>query len=50
MKTKGQDHNAVFYVRCIINEYDLKVEKDAKSIKRAEQACAESLLERLSSL
>jgi len=50
MKTKGQDHNAIFYVRCIINEYDLKVEKEAKSIKRAEQACAESLLERLSSL
>jgi len=50
MKTKGQDHNAVFYVRCIINEYDLKVEKEAKSIKRAEQACAESLLESLSSL
>jgi len=50
MKTKGQDHNAIFYVRCIINEYDLKVEKEAKSIKRAEQACAESLLESLSSL
>ncbi len=50
LKTKGQDHNAIFYVRCIINEYDLKVEKEAKSIKRAEQACAESLLERLSSL
>jgi len=50
IKTKGQDHNAIFYVRCIISEYDLKVEKEAKSIKRAEQACAESLLERLSSL
>ena len=49
MKTKGQDHNAIFYVRCIISEYDLKVEKEAKSIKRAEQACAESLLERLTS-
>ena len=50
IKTKGQDHNAIFYVRCIISEYDLKVEKEAKSIKRAEQACAESLLESLSSL
>ena len=47
IKTKGQDHNAIFYVRCIISEYDLKVEREAKSIKRAEQACAESLLERL---
>jgi len=50
IKTKGQDHNAIFYVRCIISEYDLKVEREAKSIKRAEQACAESLLERFSSL
>ena len=49
IKTEGQDHNAIFYVRCIISEYDLVVEKKAKSIKRAEQACAESLLERLTS-
>jgi len=47
IKTKGQDHDAVFCVRCIISEYDLKVEREAKSIKRAEQACAEFLLERL---
>ncbi len=50
MNTKGQDHDAIFYVRCIISEYDLEVEREAKSIKRAEQACAESLLERLTSL
>ena len=49
MKTKGQDHDAIFYVRCIVSEYDLEVEKNAKSIKRAEQACAESLIERLAS-
>lgn len=49
IKTKGQDHDAIFYVRCIVSEYDLEVERDAKSIKRAEQACAESLLERLTS-
>jgi len=49
IKTKGQDHDAIFYVRCIISEYDLEVEREAKSIKRAEQACAESLLERLAS-
>ena len=47
IKTKGQDHDAIFYVRCIVSEYDLEVEREAKSIKRAEQACAESLLERL---
>jgi len=49
IKTKGQDHNAIFYVRCIIREYELEIEREAKSIKRAEQACAESLLERLAS-
>ena len=50
INTKGQDHDAIFYVRCIITEYDLEVEREAKSIKRAEQACAKSLLERLTSL
>ena len=49
IKTKGQDHDAIFYVRCIVSEYDLEVDREAKSIKRAEQACAESLLERLAS-
>ena len=50
INTKGQDHDAIFYVRCIISEYDLEVEREAKNIKRAEQACAKSLLERLTSL
>ena len=50
IKTKGQDHNAVFYVSCHIKEFNLIVEENAKSIKRAEQACAESILGSLSSL
>ena len=50
IKTKGQDHNAVFYVSCHIKEFNLIVEENAKSIKRAEQACAELILESLSSL
>ena len=50
VKTKGQDHNAVFYVSCHIKEFNLSVEENAKSIKRAEQACAELILESLSSL
>jgi len=50
IKTKGQDHNAVFYVSCNIKEFNLTVEENAKSIKRAEQACAESILGSLSSL
>ena len=47
LKTTGQDHNAIFYVRCSLSEEGFSVEKSAKSIKRAEQACAESLLEKL---
>jgi len=50
IKTKGQDHNAVFFVSCHIKEFNLTVEENAKSIKRAEQACAESILGSLSSL
>jgi ribonuclease-3 len=50
VKTKGQDHNAVFCVSCHIKEFNLTVEENAKSIKRAEQACAESILGSLSSL
>ena len=50
IKTKGQDHNAVFYVSCHIKEFNLTVEENAKSIKRAEQACAESILGSLSYL
>ena len=50
IKTKGQDHDAIFYERCIVSEYELEVEKKAKSIKRAEQVCAESALEKLASL
>ncbi|MBC8513319.1 MAG: ribonuclease III [Candidatus Thioglobus sp.] len=44
IKTEGKDHNAIFYVNCSIKEYSLGVEECAKSIKRAEQACAESIL------
>lgn len=44
IKTTGQDHNAIFYVRCTLGEENLCIEKNAKSIKRAEQACAELLL------
>ena len=38
LNTKGKDHNAVFYVSCHIEELKIMVEKNAKSIKRAEQA------------
>ncbi len=50
IKTSGKDHNAVFYVRCSLTNENIKVENSSKSIKRAEQACAEALLVMLSKL
>ena len=50
IKTSGKDHDAIFIVRCSLNNENIQVEKSAKSIKRAEQACAETLLEKLSML
>jgi len=50
IKTSGKDHNAVFYVRCSLTNENIKVEKSSKSIKRAEQDCAEVILEKLSIL
>ena len=47
IQTKGKDHNAVFYVSCHVEELKVKGEKNAKSIKRAEQACAQSILEEI---
>ena len=47
LETKGKDHNAIFYVSCHIEELKITVEKNAKSIKRAEQACAQSILEEI---
>ena len=47
LETKGKDHNAIFYVSCHVEELKLTVEKNAKSIKRAEQACAQSILEEI---
>ncbi|MBT3457121.1 MAG: ribonuclease III [Thiotrichales bacterium] len=47
IQTKGKDHNAIFYVSCTVTELNLKSEKNAKSIKRAEQACAQTILEEI---
>jgi|TARA_B100001996_G_scaffold65532_1_gene47453 ribonuclease-3 len=47
LQTKGKDHNAVFYVSCQVDELSIKSEKSAKSIKRAEQACAQSILKEI---
>lgn len=45
--TIGKDHNAVFVVNCHLANQQLQVEQSAKSIKRAEQACAQILLDKL---
>ena len=47
LETKGKDHNAIFYVSCHVEELKITAEKNAKSIKRAEQACAQSILEEI---
>ena len=46
-KTVGKDHNAVFTVNCFLKDQNIQIDQDAKSIKRAEQACAQALLENL---
>ena len=47
IKTIGKDHNAVFVVNCALEEPQMQCEQTAKSIKRAEQMCAQLILEKL---
>ncbi|CAC9434027.1 Ribonuclease III [Bathymodiolus heckerae thiotrophic gill symbiont] len=46
-KTTGKNHNALFTLKCFLPDQAVQVEQEAKSIKRAEQMCAEILLEKL---
>ncbi len=50
VKTVGKDHSAVFTVNCSLQDQSMQVEQSAKSIKRAEQSCAQILLDKLISL
>jgi ribonuclease-3 len=50
IQTKGKDHNSLFTVRCLLQEQSIQVEQEAKSIKRAEQMCANILLNKLKKL
>jgi RNAse III (EC 3.1.26.3) len=50
VKTVGKDHNAVFTVNCSLQDQALQIEQSAKSIKRAEQLCAQILLDKLTNL
>lgn len=45
--TIGKDHNAVFVVNCALEEPSIQCQQIAKSIKRAEQMCAQILLDKL---
>jgi ribonuclease-3 len=47
IKTVGKDHNAKFTINCFLKDQSIQVQQEAKSIKRAEQMCAEVLLEKL---
>ena len=47
IKTIGKDHNAVFVVNCILEDPLMQCEQSAKSIKCAEQMCAEIMLDSL---
>jgi ribonuclease-3 len=50
VKTVGKDHNAVFTMNCSLQDQALQIEQSAKSIKRAEQSCAQILLDKLAIL
>ncbi|MDG2394814.1 ribonuclease III [Candidatus Thioglobus sp.] len=50
VKTVGKDHNAVFSVKCVLQDQAMQIEQSAKSIKRAEQSCAQILLDKLIAL
>ncbi|BAF61683.1 ribonuclease III [Candidatus Vesicomyidisocius calyptogenae] len=45
--TTGKDHNAIFMVNCFLEDQKLQVKQSAKSIKKAEQFCAQILLKKL---
>ncbi|CAB9540539.1 Ribonuclease III (EC 3.1.26.3) [uncultured Gammaproteobacteria bacterium] len=47
IKTTGKNHNALFTIGCLLKDQAIQVDQEAKSIKRAEQMCAEILLDKL---
>lgn len=47
VKTSGKDHNAVFTVRCEVQNPKINSTKTSTSIKNAEQKCADFLLSEL---
>lgn len=47
IKTTGKDHNAVFTVNCQLKDQKTQTTQTAKSIKIAQQLCAQILLDKL---
>lgn len=47
VSTVGKDHKAIFTVNCFLADQKIQVENKATSIKKAEQVCAQMLLEKL---
>lgn len=47
INTTGKDHNAIFTLNCFLKDQNLQVSQSAKSIKKAEQSCAQALLKKL---
>ncbi len=47
IQTTGKDHNAIFTVRAQLLEHKLQTQRQAASIKQAQQACAAVLLTQL---
>ncbi|MBW5291147.1 MAG: Ribonuclease III [Candidatus Ruthia sp. Asou_11_S2] len=45
--TTGKDHNTIFTINCLLKDQSLQVSQSAKSIKKAEQSCAQVLLKKL---
>lgn len=47
IEKKGDDHDAIFIVKCSLASNKLSIIRQANSIKKAEQICAKKLLEKL---
>jgi ribonuclease-3 len=45
--TQGKDHNAIFTVSCFLEDKKITIIQKSTSIKKAEQKCAQALLEKL---
>ena len=47
ISSAGKEHDAVFTVNCLLVDEKIQVQNEAKSIKIAEQLCAQNLLDKI---